>query len=280
MPSGESPFSERPRKPRAARSRIANAETTSPDAARRARRSAASTSTGVKHAESAAVEAASASASAGAERGRAAGGPDKRERILRAAIKVFARKGFYATRVSEIAKAAGVADGTIYLYFESKEDVLVRIFEDRITRLLEVLRNELARSPSFEERMRRIVGLQLGLLEGQRDLAEVITVNLRQSSKLLKQYATPLFVEYLEVLAGVIADGQREGVVRPDAHPRILARALFGALDGVALTWALGGAEPGTLTKAAVQITSVFLDGIRVRSPQSHAQPSLSSEEP
>ncbi len=248
---------------------------TSPDATTTSRRSATAKSSAAKFSGNHGTEA----ESAGAERGRSAGGPDKRERILRAAIKVFARKGFYATRVSEIAKAAGVADGTIYLYFQSKEDVLVRIFEDRITRLLEVLRNELARSPSFEERMRRIVGLQLGLLEGQRDLAEVITVNLRQSSKLLKQYATPLFVEYLEVLAGVIADGQREGVVRADAHPRILARALFGALDGVALTWALGGAEPGTLTKAAVQITSVFLDGIRVRSPQSHAQPSLSPEE-
>ena len=204
----------------------------------------------------------------GAEKTRTAGGPDKRERILRAAIKVFARKGFYATRVSEIATAAGVADGTIYLYFKNKDDVLVCIFEDRITRLLEVLRREVAASPAFEERMRRIVGLQLGLLEGQRDLAEVITVNLRQSSRLLKQYATPLFVEYLEVLGSVIADGQREGVVRADAHPRILARALFGALDGVALTWALGGAEPGGLIKAAIQITSVFLDGIRIRSPQ------------
>ena len=226
------------------------------------------------------AKAAPESSEAPTEKGRGAGAPDKRERILRAAIKVFARKGFHATRVNEIAKAAGVADGTIYLYFKNKDDVLVCIFEDRITRLLEVLRRELERSPSFEERMRRIVGLQLGLLEGQRDLAEVITVNLRQSSKLLKQYATPLFVEYLEVLASVIADGQREGVVRTDAHPRILARALFGALDGVALTWALGGAEPGTLTKAAVQITSVFLDGIRVRSPQSHALSSHSPEEP
>jgi TetR/AcrR family fatty acid metabolism transcriptional regulator len=280
VPSGESPFSERARKPRAAISeaageadptRAAQPDATKARATRAARHGSSATAT-----ESPTPEA----DSAGVERGRGAAGPDKRERILRAAIKVFARKGFYATRVSEIAKAAGVADGTIYLYFQSKDDVLVRIFEDRITRLLEVLRHELERSPSFEERMRRIVGLQLGLLEGQRDLAEVITVNLRQSSKLLKQYATPLFVEYLEVLAGVIADGQREGVVRGDAHPRILARALFGALDGVALTWALGGAEPGTLSKAAVQITSVFLDGIRVRSPQSHAQPSLSSEEP
>ena len=97
-----------------------------------------------------------------AQQGRAAGGPDKRERILRGAIKVFARKGFYATRVSEIAKAAGVADGTIYLYFKNKDDVLVCIFEDRITRLLEVLRREVAESSSFEERMRRIVGLPPG----------------------------------------------------------------------------------------------------------------------
>jgi TetR/AcrR family fatty acid metabolism transcriptional regulator len=272
VPSGESPFSDRARKPRAARAGAKSAD------AARAEKPGTSKANAPGSARRTDVSAAPEPAEG--ERGRTGSGPDKRERILRAAIKVFARKGFYATRVSEIAQAAGVADGTIYLYFQSKEDVLVRIFEDRITRLLEVLRNELARSPSFEERMRRIVGLQLGLLEGQRDLAEVITVNLRQSSKLLKQYATPLFVEYLEVLASVIADGQREGVVRSDAHPRILARALFGALDGVTLTWALGGAEPGTLTKAAVQITSVFLDGIRVRSPQSHALPSLSSEEP
>lgn len=200
----------------------------------------------------------------GARTARGAGG-DKRERILRAAIKVFARKGFYATRVSEIAKAAGVADGTIYLYFENKDAVLVSIFEDRITRLLEVLRREVAAAGTFDEKIARIVMLQLGQLEGQRDLAEVITVNLRQSSRLLKQYAAPLFIEYLEVLSGVIAEGQREGVVRPDAHPRILARALYGALDGVALTWALGGAEPGTLVKAANQIVALFLDGIRAR---------------
>jgi TetR/AcrR family fatty acid metabolism transcriptional regulator len=193
------------------------------------------------------------------------GSADKRERILRAAIKVFARKGFYATRVSEIAKAAGVADGTIYLYFESKDDVLVSIFEDRITKLLEVLRAEILAGKDVDDRLQRIVQLQLGLLEGQRDLAEVITVNLRQSSRLLKQYATPLFVQYLDLLAGVIAEGQREGSLRKDAHPRILARALWGALDGVALTWALGGAEPGGLRKAGEQIVALFLDGLRQR---------------
>jgi len=193
---------------------------------------------------------------------RERGGGDKRERILRAAIKVFAKKGFYATRVSEIAKAAGVADGTIYLYFKNKDDVLVCIFDDRIGRLIAVLEAEVAKDGTVEDRIRRIVELQLGLLEGERDLAEVITVNLRQSSRLLKQYAAPRFRQYLEVIAGVFAEGQKLGKVRPELSPRILARALWGGLDGLALTWALGDAEPATLRKAAQQFASVFLSGV------------------
>ena len=187
---------------------------------------------------------------------------DKRERILKAAIKVFARKGFYAARVSEIAKAAGVADGTIYLYFRNKDDVLTSVFESRITRLVEVLREIVGGGGSFEDRFRRIVELQLGVLEGRRELAEVVTVNLRQSSKLLKQFAAPFFVQYLEVMAGLIAEAQQAGVVRTDVSPRVVARALWGALDGIALTWAIGGGEPGQLARAAPQVASVFLDGL------------------
>ncbi len=199
--------------------------------------------------------------------------PDKRERILRAAIRVFARKGFYATRVSEIAKAAGVADGTIYLYFKNKDDVLVSIFEDRITKLMSVLRKEIEVEAPFDVKFRRVIELQLGLLEGQRDLAEVVTVNLRQSSRLLKQFAAPLFTEYLDVIAGLVAEGQQEGIVRQDINPRVLSRALWGALDGIAVTWALSrpeGArasetrEPGHLQKAASQVANVFLEGVRV----------------
>jgi TetR/AcrR family fatty acid metabolism transcriptional regulator len=192
-------------------------------------------------------------------------GGDKRERILRAAIKVFARKGFYATRVSEIAKAAGVADGTIYLYFKNKDDVLVRIFEDRIGRLVDVLGEEVAKAKSASEKIAIIVEMQLGLLEGQRDLAEVVTVNLRQSSRLLKQYAAPLFKRYLEVIAGVIVEGQRSGELRRDINPKIAARALWGGLDGIALTWALTDAQPEKLRRAARELTSVFLEGLATR---------------
>jgi len=187
---------------------------------------------------------------------------DKRERILRAATRVFARKGFYATRVSEVAKAAGVADGTIYLYFKNKDDLLVSLFEDRLGLLLETLERELAERPTPEQRLRCVIEMQLGLLEGERDLAEVITVNLRQSTKLMKQYAAPKFGLYLDTIALVVADGQRAGVFRDDVSPHVVARSIFGALDGVTMTWALGKADAGGLSRAAAQVADVFLRGL------------------
>jgi TetR/AcrR family fatty acid metabolism transcriptional regulator len=190
---------------------------------------------------------------------------DKRERILRAATKVFARKGFYATRVSEVAKAAGVADGTIYLYFQSKDDLLVSLFEDRVVLLLAALERELEKRDTPRDRLRAIIELQLGLLEGERDLAEVITVNLRQSTRLMKQYAAPKFNLYLETIARVVHEGQKSGDFRDDVSPSVVARAIFGALDGLTMTWALGKADAGGLSRAATQDADVLLSGLENR---------------
>lgn len=209
---------------------------------------------------------------------RKRGTGEKRERILQAAIKVFAQNGFYATRVSEIAKAAGVADGTIYLYFENKDDVLISIFEDRMAKLIKFLGKVVKTDEPVETRVRRVVELQLGLLEEHRELAEVVTVNLRQSSRLLKQYAAPLFTEYLEVVAGLIAEGMKSGVFRSDLSPRVSARALFGALDGIALTWTLSDPDPANLRKAASQCATLFLAGLT--SPAgTHTTPLAAEEE-
>jgi TetR/AcrR family fatty acid metabolism transcriptional regulator len=187
---------------------------------------------------------------------------DKRERILQAAVKVFAKTGFYAARVSEVARAAGVADGTIYLYFKSKDELLVSLFEDRVEKLLAFLRTELQTATTAREKLRRVFELQLGLLEGERDLAEVVTVILRQSTKLLKEYAAPRFLAYLDAIARVISDGQARGEFRSDVSPHLVARATFGALDGVALTWALGKADRGGLVRAAGQLSTLFLRGL------------------
>jgi TetR/AcrR family fatty acid metabolism transcriptional regulator len=187
---------------------------------------------------------------------------DKRDRILKAAVKVFAKNGFHATRVSEVAKAAGVADGTIYLYFKSKEELLVSLFEDRVEKLLAFMKDELPKQETAQSRLRALVEMQLGLLEGERELAEVITVILRQSTRLMKEFAAPHFLAYLEAIAKIIAEGQEAGEFRTDVSPSIAARAIFGALDGVTLTWALGRAEQGALARAATQLGDVLLRGL------------------
>jgi TetR/AcrR family transcriptional regulator, fatty acid metabolism regulator protein len=186
---------------------------------------------------------------------------------LRAAIKVFAKNGFYDTRVSEVAKAAGVADGTIYLYFKSKDELLLSLFEDRVETLLSHLKAELPKHPSAPGKLRRIIEMQLGVLEGERDLAEVFTVILRQSTKLLKEYAAPKFTAYLDVVADVVAEGQAAGDFRTDVSPLLVARATWGALDGIALTWALGRAERGALVRAAGQLADVILRGLAPPGP-------------
>jgi TetR/AcrR family fatty acid metabolism transcriptional regulator len=196
------------------------------------------------------------------ERGGQAKRGGKRERILDAAVRVFARKGFHATRVSEVAKAAGVADGTIYLYFDSKDHLLVSLFEHRVERLLAYLETELPRAPSASHRLQRIIELQLGLLEGERDLAEVVTVIFRQSAKLMREHGAPKFNAYLDAIARVIAEGQASGELRDDVTPHVAARAVFGALDGITMTWALGKAEHGGLLRVSGQLVEIILRGL------------------
>src|SRR6476659_5823595 len=100
----------------------------------------------------------------------------KRERILDAAVRVFAQEGFYNAKVSQIAHAAGVADGTIYLYFKSKDDLLISLFEDRMERVNANLREALETESTAVARLKRIVKLHLELVEQNRDMAEVISV--------------------------------------------------------------------------------------------------------
>ncbi|MEM1348567.1 MAG: TetR/AcrR family transcriptional regulator, partial [Myxococcota bacterium] len=119
--------------------------------------------------------------------GKQKGTSEKRRRILDGALRAFARKGFYNTKVSEIASEAGVADGTIYLYFKNKDDLLISLFEDRMEWVIERLETELSTGGSVVERLTAFVSLHFMLVEEERDLAEFITVELRQSAKFVKE---------------------------------------------------------------------------------------------
>jgi TetR/AcrR family transcriptional regulator, fatty acid metabolism regulator protein len=192
----------------------------------------------------------------------------KRERILDAAVKVFAAEGFYNARVSQIAEAAGVADGTIYLYFKSKDDLLINLFEDRMEQVNANLREAIATESTAVARLKRIVKLHLEMVEHNRDMAEVISVELRQSSKFIREYSNPKFAEFLRTIAGAVVEGQRSGELRASIDPYVFARALFGALDEIALAWLVkhqGSKASIELPRAAEQLGDLFIDGLRAR---------------
>jgi TetR/AcrR family transcriptional regulator, fatty acid metabolism regulator protein len=170
------------------------------------------------------------------DRDRASG--DKRARILVAAERIFARHGFFAARVSEIAKEAGVADGTIYLYFKSKDDLLISLFESRMKQVNDSLRAAIGNLLPVEQ-LRAFIHAYLQLVSDEPTAAEVLTIELRQSSKFMKEYENPEFVGFLRMLGGIIADGQARGDIDPAIPSHIAARMIFGILDEVALAWVL-----------------------------------------
>ena len=193
--------------------------------------------------------------------------PDKRDRILQAAVRVFADKGFYTARVADVAREAGVADGTIYLYFKSKELLLQGLFEESMDRILLMLKGIVSESSSAAERLLRFFERYAQFTEEEPALAEVLTVQLRESGKLMKQIASQKFGEFLQLLVRLIEEGQRSGVFRADAPARTVARAMFGALDELSLSWVMSDAR-WKLSQSCREVLDVFLRGL-VAAPSS-----------
>jgi TetR/AcrR family fatty acid metabolism transcriptional regulator len=164
----------------------------------------------------------------------------KRVRILEAAEKAFARRGFYNARISEIASEAGVADGTIYLYFKSKDDLLISWFEWRMERVVLDLEDAVAGAASASDKVAAFIEAHLEMVAANPAAAEVLTVELRQSTKFMKEYSAPMFGEFLKLLAGIIAEGQKTGELDSEVPAPLAARAIFGAIDELALAWLLG----------------------------------------
>src|SRR3712207_1331909 len=141
---------------------------------------------------------------------------DKREAILRAAIHVFARNGYFNSKVADVARVAGVADGTVYLYFKSKEEILHSIFDQSAGAALAEARRLTADIEDPREKLRRIARLHLERLGADRDLAIVFQVELRGSTKFMEEFSAAALAEYLRLIRGVFEEGQSCGVFRPD----------------------------------------------------------------
>jgi TetR/AcrR family fatty acid metabolism transcriptional regulator len=186
---------------------------------------------------------------------------DKREAILRAAIKVFAQKGYFNSKVADIAKKAGIADGTVYLYFKSKDEILHSIFDRAMEEFIAEGKREIAEIETADKRLERIAQLHLEKLGADRDLAVVFQVELRGSTKFMEEFSGGGFAEYLDIIRQTIAEGQKSGVFRADLKPITAAKILYGALDEMVTNWILSKrAYP--LAPMADEVLKVFFGGV------------------
>jgi len=199
---------------------------------------------------------------------------EKRRRILEAAVRVFARKGYHGAKVAEVARRAGVADGTIYLYFRNKEDILVSLFDEVMAEHVTRARAQVPRAVGAAAKLRVIAEHHLRLFSGNEDLAVVFQVELRQSTRFLERFTASWLQDYFALLGEVLAEGQRRGEIRPELNRKLATKALFGILDEMVTSWTLGRKDydVGTLAEPVVDL---FLRGAHVPARTAKASPAL-----
>jgi TetR/AcrR family transcriptional regulator, fatty acid metabolism regulator protein len=187
---------------------------------------------------------------------------EKYQRILDAAVAVFAEKGFFTSRISDIADRAGVADGTVYLYFRNKEEILMTAINTAFDAFMRHARSELETLPSPAERLRRLAFLHLEALGSNRNLAVVFQMELRQSTRFLSEFSHHHMIEYLALARAAISDGQASGLFRPEMPAKVAANCFFGALDEMVTTWVLNEHEY-RLANVADTVVDIFLNGMQ-----------------
>ncbi len=188
---------------------------------------------------------------------------DKREAILRAAIKVFARKGYFSSKVADIAGEAGIADGTVYLYFKSKDEILHSIFDRAMAEFIAEGRRELESIADPVEKLQRIAQLHLERLGADREMAIVFQVELRGSTKFMQEFSAAGFGEYLDIIRNTIVEGQESGVFRSDIKPVVCAKIFYGALDEMVTNWILSK-KAYPLAPLADEVAKIFFGGVLV----------------
>src|SRR2546425_1059505 len=186
---------------------------------------------------------------------------DKPQQIIDAAIRVFARNGYYNSRVSDVAREAGIASGTIYLYFKTKDDILVTLFRQKMAEWVAMVRKEIAGEQDPIAKIRKIVRLHFHVIEANPELAEVVQVELRQGQKFFRGASAREVSAYFDVIQAVLEEGIAAGRVRRDLPVKVATKMLFGAMDQLATSWVLGK-RAYRLTDAAEPAATIFLKGV------------------
>jgi TetR/AcrR family fatty acid metabolism transcriptional regulator len=189
---------------------------------------------------------------------------NKYHQILEAAVKVFAKQGFHQSTIAQIAKEAGVADGTIYLYFKNKDDILVQFFSYRTKQVFESFREEVDRAETSADKLRNLVRRHLAEFQRDRDGAVVYQVETHQNSRLAEEQIREMSQMYRDLISEIVEQGQQEGTIRKDLYVGLVKRFIIGAVDEVISTWLHSNGEYD-LVSMADPLVELFMTGIGQR---------------
>ena len=187
--------------------------------------------------------------------------PDKYYAILEGAMKVFAENGFHKSQVSRIAKEAGVADGTIYLYFKKKEDILTSLFQEKLGELVEKFNNAVSESISPKEALRKICEIHFSELENNIHMAYLTQIELRQSDLELRKEIGLALKRYIILIENILEKGKHDGSFRADLDVKLVRLLIFGGMDEVVTSWLISG-QKYSLTAQVGPTLDFFLKGI------------------
>lgn len=187
-------------------------------------------------------------------------------------MAVFAEKGFFVSRVSDIADRAGVADGTVYLYFKNKDEILATAINSAFDTFMNNARPVLEKIADPAERLRTLAKLHLQALGGNRNAAIVFQMELRQSTR-LSEFSHHHLIEYFSLVRTAIQEGQSSGLFRRELPEKIAANCFFGALDEMVTSWVLSQTD-FPLANAADAVVDILLNGLHTSNPSAaHSAP-------
>lgn len=181
--------------------------------------------------------------------------------ILEAAIKVFAEQGFHQATVSQIAREAGVADGTIYLYFKNKEDILVNFFGYKTKQVFGRFREEVDKADNARDKLRLLIKRHLEEFQRDRNMAVLYQTETRRFSRMCEEQIREMSKLYLDLVSEIVESGQDEGLMRKDLYMGLVKRFIIGAIDEVINTWLHSGGSYD-LVSMADPLVDLFIRGV------------------
>jgi TetR/AcrR family fatty acid metabolism transcriptional regulator len=164
---------------------------------------------------------------------------DNKDRIVNAALKTFVTKGYQQTTVAEISKEAGLAEGTLYNYYSSKEELLLAVFDDKWGGIIEDIRRKIVRIDDPNDKMKTMFSMVVRMFKKDRDLAEIFLIDVKQSSIFINNYPVNRVVEFIDLIEEILIEGKKKGVYRKDLDTKVAKMVIFGAAQGIMLSWVL-----------------------------------------